>query len=205
MRRAQRVLLVAFALSLVLHAIVALVLRPATADFQTQPEAVSVVRRSTMIVARNTPPPPRRTQTPSPRNLAPPRPRASGAAIARSEGGSSGRSTPAPPAAAPTAVPSATGAGCAAPNAAAAVVATPPPPDIPAVVRADHISGVALVSVSLDAQGAVSGTSVSQSTGNSSLDLVAVSMARDARYSAPLHDCKPVAGNTTFSVKFVAW
>src|SRR5580692_7748630 len=96
MRRAQRVLLVAFALSLVLHAVVALVLRPATADFQTQPEAVSVVRRSTMIVARHTPPPPRRTQTPSPRNLAPPRPRASGAAVARSEGGSGGRRHPAP-------------------------------------------------------------------------------------------------------------
>lgn len=203
MRRARRVLLVAFALSLVLHAIVALVLRPATADFQTQPEAVSVVRRSTMIVARNTPPP-RRMQTPAPRNLAPPRPRASGAAVARSEGGGPGRSTPAPPPA-PTAVPSAAGAGCAEPNAAAAVVATPAPPDIPAAVRADHTSGVALVSVSLDAQGEVSGASVAQSTGNSSLDLVAVSMARDARYSAPLHDCKPVAGNATFSVKFVAW
>jgi len=204
MRRAQRVLLVAFALSLLLHAIVALVLHPATADFQTQPEAVSVVRRSTMIVAHNTPPPPRHTQTPSRRNLAPPRPRASGAAVARSEGGGTGRSTP-PPRPAPTAVPSAAGAGCAEPNAAAAVVATPPPPDIPAAVRADHTSGVALVSVSLDAQGEVSGASVAQSTGNSSLDLVAVSMARDARYSAPLHDCKPVAGNATFSVKFVAW
>jgi TonB family protein len=204
MRRAQRVLLVAFALSLALHAIVALVLHPATADFQTQPEAVSVVRRSTMIVAHNTPPPPRHTQTPSPRNLAPPSPRASGAAVARSEGGGTGRSTPAPPPA-PTAVPSAAGAGCAEPNAAAAVVATPPPPDIPAAVRADHTNGVALVSVSLDAQGEVSGASVAQSTGNSSLDLVAVSMARDARYSAPLHDCKPVAGNATFSVKFVAW
>jgi TonB family protein len=204
MRRARRVLLVAFALSLVLHAIVALILHPATADFQTQPEAVSVVRRSTMIVAHNTPPPPRHTQTPSPRNLAPPRPRARGAAVARSEGGGPGRSTPAPPPA-PTAVPSAAGAGCAEPNAAAAVVATPPPPDIPAAVRADHTSGIALVSVALDAQGAVSGASVAQSTGNSSLDLVAVSMARDARYSAPLHDCKPVAGNATFSVKFVAW
>jgi TonB family protein len=196
-------LLVAFALSLVLHAVVALVLHPATADFQTQPEAVSVVRRSTMIVARHTPPPPRRTQTPSPRNLAPPRPRASGAAVARSEGGSVGRSTPAPPA--PSAVPSAAGAGCAQPNAAAAVVSTPPPSDIPAAVRADHTSGVAVVSVTLDAQGEVSGASVARSTGNSSLDLVAVSMARDARYSAPLHDCKPVAGNATFSVKFVAW
>jgi TonB family protein len=102
-------------------------------------------------------------------------------------------------------VPSAAGAGCAEPNAAAAVVGTPPPPDIPAAVRADHTSGVALVSVALDAQGEVSGASVAQSTGSSSLDLVAVSMARDARYSAPLRDCKPVAGNTTFSVKFVAW
>jgi TonB family protein len=157
-----------------------------------------------MIVAHNTPPPPRHTQTPSPRNLAPPRPRASGAAVARSEGGGAGRSTATPPPA-PTAVPSAAGAGCAEPNAAAAVVATPPPPDIPAAVRADHTSGIALVSVALDAQGAVSGASVAQSTGNSSLDLVAVSMARDARYSAPLHDCKPVAGNATFSVKFVAW
>ena len=36
-------------------------------------------------------------------------------------------------------------------------------------------------------------------------DVVAVGMARDARYSAALRDCKPVAGSYTFSVKFVAW
>jgi outer membrane biosynthesis protein TonB len=46
---------------------------------------------------------------------------------------------------------------------------------------------------------------VAQSTGNSSLDLVAVSMAREAHYDPPLHDCKPIAGAATFSVKFVAW
>jgi hypothetical protein len=46
---------------------------------------------------------------------------------------------------------------------------------------------------------------VSQSTGNTSLDLVAVSMARDARYSPALHDCKPIAAAYDFSVKFVAW
>jgi TonB family protein len=62
-----------------------------------------------------------------------------------------------------------------------------------------------MVTVALDASGAVTGASVAQSTGSSSLDLVAVGMARDARYSAPLHDCKPIAGNATFSVKFVAW
>jgi TonB family protein len=205
MRRARRVLLVAFALSLLVHATVAVVLHPATADFQSQPEAISVVRRSTMIVAHNTPPPPRRTQTPAPRNLTPPRPRATGASVARSEGSGASRATPAPPPPAPTAPPSAPGAACAQPNAVGAVIATPGPPDIPLAVRADHISGTAMVTVALDASGAVTGASVAQSTGSSSLDLVAVGMARDARYSAPLHDCKPIAGNATFSVKFVAW
>jgi TonB family protein len=205
MKRAQRVLLVALALSLLVHAIVALVLHPATADFQSQPEAISVVRRSTVIVAHNTPPPPRHLQTPSPRNLTPPRPRATGASVVRSEGSGPSRATPAPPPPAPTALPSAAGAGCAQPNAVAAVVATPAPPEIPPAVRAERISAVALVTVALDPQGDVTGASVAQSTGNSSLDLVAEGMAREARYSAPLHDCKPIAGNATFSVKFVAW
>jgi TonB family protein len=205
MKRAQRVLLVALALSLLVHAIVALVLHPATADFQSQPEAISVVRRSTVIVAHNTPPPPRHLQTPSPRNLTPPRPRATGAPVARSEGSGPSRATPAPPPPAPTALPSAAGAGCAQPNAVAAVAATPAPPEIPPAVRAERISAVALVTVALDPQGDVTGASVAQSTGNSSLDLVAEGMAREARYSAPLHDCKPIAGNATFSVKFVAW
>ena len=49
MKRARRVLLVAFAFSLLLHAIVALVLHPATADFQSQPEAISVVRSAWII------------------------------------------------------------------------------------------------------------------------------------------------------------
>ena len=33
----------------------------------------------------------------------------------------------------------------------------------------------------------------------------AVAMARDARYTAAVRDCKPVASAYTFSVKFVAW
>jgi TonB family protein len=59
--------------------------------------------------------------------------------------------------------------------------------------------------VQLDPQGYVLGASVTQSTGNSSLDLVAVAMARDARYAPALHDCKPVSAVAVFSVKFVAW
>src|ERR1700723_1850453 len=127
MRRARRVLLVAFALSLLVHAIVAVVLHPATADFQSQPEAISVVRRSTMIVARNTPPP-HRLQTPSPRTIPAPRPRATGALVARTVGGGPSRATPAPPPPIPTMLPSAAGAGCGQANAAAAVIATPGPP-----------------------------------------------------------------------------
>jgi len=61
------------------------------------------------------------------------------------------------------------------------------------------------VRVQLDPSGQVTGTGVVRSTGNSSLDLVAVAMARDARYTPALHGCKPVAGDFEFSVKFVAW
>jgi TonB family protein len=85
------------------------------------------------------------------------------------------------------------------------VVATPQPPDIPNEVRASGTSGTALVSVQLDASGQVTNTTVTQSTGNSSLDLVAIAMARAARYAPALRDCKPIASAYAFSVKFVAW
>jgi TonB family protein len=61
------------------------------------------------------------------------------------------------------------------------------------------------VRVLLDATGQVTSAGVTQSSGNSSLDLVATAMARGARYTPALHDCKPIAGTYTFSVKFVAW
>jgi TonB family protein len=202
MKRAQRLLLIAFALSLLVHAIVAVVLHPPRADFQSQAEVVSIVRRSTIAVAHNTPPPPRPAHTPAPRNLTAPKPHGRTGAPPRSEGGGTGRATPAP---APTAPPATPSGACTAPNAAAAVAVSPPPPDIPPAVRADATSGTAFVTVALDAQGQILGTTVAQSTGNSSLDIVAVSMARAATYSAALHDCKPIAGSATFSVKFVAW
>jgi TonB family protein len=85
------------------------------------------------------------------------------------------------------------------------VIATPAPPEIAPDVRASGTDGLALVSVALDPTGQVTNTGVAQSTGNASLDLVAVAMARDARYSPALHDCKPIAATYTFSVKFVAW
>jgi TonB family protein len=85
------------------------------------------------------------------------------------------------------------------------VAATPGPPSIPPLARTEATSGVASVQVQLDAAGLILSTKVAQSTGNSSLDLVAVSMAREARYDPARHECKPIAGMATFSVKFVAW
>jgi TonB family protein len=124
---------------------------------------------------------------------------------AQATAGGSGRSSRAPSPAPETPPPLASGETCASRDVEAAVIATPGPPDIPPDVRADHTSGVAAVRVALDASGQVTDAAVAQSTGNQSLDLIAAGMARDARYSAALHDCKPVAGSYTFSVKFVAW
>jgi TonB family protein len=205
MRRTQRFLIVAFALSLLVHAIVALIVHPAHADFQNQTEVVSIVRRSSIAVAKQTPPPPRPVQTPAPHRGAVAQPHARTGESVAPLGGGNGKATPAPtppPATAPPKV--ATGA-CASPEAPGTVAATPGPPSIPPLARTEATSGVASVQVQLDATGQVLSASVAQSTGNSSLDLVAVSMAREAHYDPPLHDCKPIAGAATFSVKFVAW
>jgi periplasmic protein TonB len=206
MRRVPRLLLVAFALSLLLHLVIALVVRPPSPTPENQPEVVSIERRAaTIAVSKMTPPPPpppKRTPAPRAPSSAPPARKGPGT-IGTASGASA---TPAPIVARATPRPIATAtAGCEQSNVGAAVVATPGPPDIPLDVRASGTSGTALVSLQLDAEGQVVNANVAQSTGNSSLDLVAVGMARDARYSPALRDCKPVASAYTFSVKFVAW
>ena len=206
MKRVPRLLLVAFALSLLVHLIVALILRPTAPTPATQSEVVSIQHRPATIVLTKppTPPPP-----PPPRRT--PAPRTAASAVPRKgpgSGGTAGASaaTPTPVVAQVTAHPAATPtSGCARSNTAAAVLSTPAPPDIPLQARTEGTSGTALVNVQLDASGSVTGTTVTQSTGNSSLDLVAVGMARDARYSPALHDCKPVVSAYVYSVKFVAW
>jgi periplasmic protein TonB len=206
MKRVPRLLLVAFALSLLIHLIVALILHPPSPTPESQAEVVSIQHRpATIAVTKTTPPPVRPKRTPAPRtpSSAPPARKGPGTI-----GTSGGTRTPAPPPvvarATPQPSPVASGA-CTQPNAEAAVIATPPPPEIPLDTRASGTSGVAQVTVELDSSGQVTGAGVKQSTGNSSLDLVAVQMARDARYSPALRDCKPVAGTYAFSVKFVAW
>jgi protein TonB len=199
-------LLVAIALSLLVHAIVALIHKPSAPTPAAQSETVSIQHRPTTIALRKPP-----TSPPSPPPRRSPAPRTAATAVPRKgpgPGGTQGASTatPTPVVAHVTARPAATPtSGCAQSNTAASVLSTPGPPEIPVAVRASGTSGTALVNVQLDASGTVTGTSVTQSTGNTSLDLVAVGMARDARYSPALHDCKPVASAYVYSVKFVAW
>jgi TonB family protein len=208
MRRIPRLLLIAFALSLLVHVIIALNLRPTTPTAQGQAEFVSIEHRpATIAVTRLPPPPPRPKRTPSPQapSSAPPRERKG---LAAPPGASSGAASVAqtPAAASPTPSPAAVAnAACTQPNAAAAVASSPSPPDITPEARTAGTSGVAMVKVQLDPAGQVTNAGVMQSTGNSSLDLVAVTMARDVHYTPALHDCKPVAGEYTYSVKFVAW
>jgi periplasmic protein TonB len=207
MKRVPRVLLVAFALSLLLHLIVALILHPTTPTPESQAEVVSIEHRPATIAVTKppTPPPPRPKQTPAPRTASSAPPARKGPGSAGTMGGNA--PTPAPVVATATATPQpvTSAADCTRGDIAAAVTSTPAPPEIAPETRASGTSGVARVTVQLDSGGQVTGASIAQSTGNSSLDLVAVGMARAARYSPELHACKAVASSYTYSVKFVAW
>lgn len=208
MKRVPRLLLVAFALSLLVHVVVALILHPPSLTQESRAEVVSIEHRPATIALKRPPtpppPPPRRKQSPAPRasSSLPPSPKG---LTAEGPGGRGPAPTPAVAVATPPPATPAPGGACTQPNAPASVVATPGPPDIAPDARASATSGVALIAVALDAAGQVTGASVARSTGNGSLDVVALQMARDARYSPALHDCKAVASSYDFSVKFVAW
>jgi periplasmic protein TonB len=206
MKRIPRLLLIAFALSLLVHLIVALILHPPAPSAQNQPEVVSLERRPASIAVKKavTPPPRPPKRSPAPKTVSSAAPRSPKGL----RGPSAAAGTPVVPAAAapsPTPSPMAATGACTQRNAEPAVADTPPPPEIAPAARTSGTNGVALVRVQLDATGQVTGADVVQSSGNSSLDLVAVTMARGARYSPGLHDCKPIASAYTFSVKFVAW
>jgi periplasmic protein TonB len=204
-RRARRLLLAAFAISILIHVVVALFMHPPRAPVENQVESVSIHHVVAVTKLVTPPPQPKRTPAPNPAPSSRPAPRSTHAAQAIGTAGGTGRATPAPTPLPVVASATPATVGCAQTDTDAAVVTTPSPPDIPVNVRAQAASGVALVDVHLDAQGAVTDAKVSQSTGNPSLDLVAVGMARDAQYSPATHACKPVASTYTFSVKFVAW
>lgn len=210
-QRTKRLLIIAFAISLLIHLIIATGVRWPFTLSKEETTVVSIRHVRTLRVTHiPTPPPP----TPPPVTTSPlpsapptakpnPHPARSASAV-----GVAGR--PPPGGAARTPVPTPTPKPSATPNCAtsdtnALLAASPPPPDIAPDARGAATNGTATVRVTLDADGAVQQTTVVQSSGNTSLDLVAVSMARAARYTPAMHACKPVASEYLFRAKFSAW
>ncbi|MGZ3506790.1 MAG: TonB family protein [Vulcanimicrobiaceae bacterium] len=214
--RTRRVLLIAFAISLLVHLIGAHFMRFEIGPRNDQPEFVTLSKKRVVSVVRATPHPVP-TQVPTPAHT--PHPRAPVHAkpsrtathalpgkLGPPRGNVAAFATPAPVTQTPIPVPTATPAGaCPHPDASPAVAATPPPLDIAPEARAKAVSGTAAIAVKLDADGRVVDAAVTQSTGNGDLDVVAVSMARNATYTPKYVACKGVPSDYTFTVRFVAW
>lgn len=213
--RSRRLLLLAFALSLLLHVagVPFMKWRPASRD---EVERTSKVRAISIARAVRTPPPtPPPTPVPTPRRApAKQHPATRPLAVPRVRSTSGKPSLPAPAAGpvvaagvpaqppAPSASPSPTATPCAGRTIPPQVLQAPSPPPIPSDARRGATEGVAAVDVSVDASGRVETASVRSSTGNAGLDAIAERMARDATYAPAANDCKKAAGVATFTVQF---
>ncbi|HET9393138.1 MAG TPA: TonB family protein [Candidatus Rubrimentiphilum sp.] len=206
--RGRRVLLVALAISLLLHLLLAgYWYWPSHTESEAQLSNVRIVQ----ITHR--PPPP--VQTPAPKPVQTPRiatkahSKIAPPQIASHNGPNARRGpvtyAPQTPRPVGTATPARVAAGCTNPNAGPAVSATPDTPDIAAAARASRITGVVAIDVSLDPAGNVTDAKVARSIGNDGLDASALTMARNASYTPKYTACKGVASTYTFTVKFVAW
>lgn len=211
--RARKIMIAAIAISLLLHLILAGYLRWPFGHPFTETEVVKVRRMTIARIVPHTPPPPTPAPAVQPTAVAkvkvvPPAATSrgsKGSRVARAVAPVSGR-TPAPPATpAPTASPVSAARACMDHDISPSVTGTPPPYDIPPDARASRVSGTALIHVQIDPQGAVTGSTVAQSSGNAGLDAVALQVARSLTYTPALVKCKPVASTYTYSMKFVAW
>ncbi|MBV8639261.1 MAG: TonB family protein [Candidatus Eremiobacteraeota bacterium] len=210
-KRARRLLLIAFAISLLVHAIVLSGVRSPFGPYKDETQVVSIQHVRALRLSRQpTPPPPTPPVTPSPRSSAPstasPNPHPAHTAGGAGNGSSKSSGASAQPSAASSVTPKPSPTpNCATSDTTALLAQTPEPPDIAPDARGDATSGTATVRVSLDETGAVQQTTVVQSSGNPSLDLVAVTMARTAHYTPATHACKPVASEYLFKARFNAW
>lgn len=206
-RRTRQFLILAFAISLLIHIIVASGLRwPALIAEQDQVEIVHVehMTRTTAVHLLVTPPPktpaPQKTRAPRAVIAHPGKPIGTGKGAAGA-GGTAGE-TPIPQ---PSPVAVSSAPPCSKGDIAVAVASSPDPPEIPAAARGAATNATARIRVTLDATGTVQKAIIVGSTGNASLDLTAVSMARSAQYAPALHECKPIAADYTFTVRFAPW
>ena len=206
-QRTRRVLIVAFALSLLVHLIwAANVQWRIPPDDDTQQAEIFHVAKLPVARVIHTPPP-----TPPPTPAPAPHPAVS-VAPAKIKGLSKfGSGGTAHVAVAPKPAPSVTPAvasptpNCGKLDFPASIAESPPPSDISPAVRGEATSGTTRVRVEIDANGNITGAAVLSSSGNSSLDVVAVTMAKDARYNPATHQCKAVASYYDFTAKFEPW
>lgn len=210
-KRARRLLFAAFAISLLVHALVALYVRWPFAAPKDEIQIVRIEHARTLRVTRLPTPPPHTPPpvTPSPAPSAAPTSRvkappshAIGTHGRRAAGGGEPSVSPMPPS--PTVAPSPT-PNCMETDTPVTLLSKPEAPDIAAVARADATSGITRVDVLVDHNGVVEQAAVTQSSGNTSLDLVATSVARGAHYAPATHACKPIAAHYTFRVKWQPW
>ena len=209
MKRIPRLLVIAFALSLLVHLIVALIMRPPTPTPQGPAEVVSIEHRPATIAVTKmrTPPPAPPKHTPAPRTVtsAPPRRPTGLEGPAGTAYGTPPAPTPAP--ATPTPAPAATSrrrmraAQCRRCNRGLAAAARHRRPGrgrkAPAASRWCACSSIR--AVKSRARASCKAPAIRRSTWSPS-------RWRAMRAIRPaLRDCKPVAGDYTFSVKFVAW
>ena len=211
-RNARRLLLLAFALSILIHLLGVRFVHWQYATPVETPERTTITHLVVIHRMRNTPPP--NTPRPQPSARSTPKPARTTKIAVPKIANTSGAGRPAITAATVTATPPATPkpqrlptpvplSGCVTPNAPAAVRAAAAVPDIPVEARVAAKNGTTQVHVRLSDQGTVLDAGVALSSGSDGLDQVALQMARATQYSAALQQCKPVAGTYEFRVKFV--
>lgn len=211
-RAGRRLLISAFALSILIHVLAARLVHWSVPTPQ-EPERITVAHVAILRVPKRTPPPQTPKPAPTATVAAPPharkvpvtvphvRPRSGPGALPVTALAPAATASPSPRPIAHLPTPAPAG-GCADPNAPAAVRATAAPPDISTAARVNAKRAVAQIRVGLSEKGEVTGALVESSTGNDQLDAVAVEMARGATYAPALSQCKAVAGSYVFRVKF---
>ena len=145
-RQSRNLLLIAFAISLLLHLMFALNFHRRGSESPTDIEVVRIEHRSIMIRVQKTPPPRAHPkQTPAPTSSPAPKPTASGSKPAGNGAESIATSAPTP---APTAAATVATNPCGRNDAEAALTTPPTPPVIPVSARGDGTSGTTIVKCS---------------------------------------------------------
>ena len=200
-KRARRFLIVAFALSLLIHLIASGVIRW---PFATPDEGeVQIVRIEHLHATRiaHLPPPPKHTPAPAPRHIAQVHV-AKATAVNGQSTLSEGKAVYGTPSPAPAQTPTPAALNCATTDTPVRVAAAAPEPELSPAARASTVTGVARVRVIVGPSGNVEDAAVLESSGSNALDLVAVSMARAAQYAPATHACRAIASDFTYSVRF---